>query len=113
MAKRASRSKPPPPATPQEAAARMLILAIQECDRKDGSGVDWAILAGGLFHAGFEAAKKLDDPARIALLTRVHAFAYERITAKEDSTSLSPAAAPRTAPAAAKDFNQPTPKGPK
>lgn len=113
MAKRASRSKPPPPATPQEAAARMLILAIEECDRKDGSGADWAILAEGLFRAGFEAARKLDDPSRIALLTRIHAAAYERIAASEGSSSLPPEAAPRTAPAAAKAFNQPTPKAPR
>lgn len=96
-----------------EAASRILPLVIELCDRKDGTGADWPLLTEGLFRAGFEATGKLDDPARRALLARVHAGAYERMAVSEGGDSMAPQPQPEAAPAASRAFNQPTPKGPK
>lgn len=96
-----------------EAASRLLPLMIELCDRKDGTGADWSLLAEGLFRAGFEATGKLDETARRALLARVHAGAYERMAASEGGDSMAPQAQPEAASAATRAFNQPTPKGPR
>lgn len=112
MAKRGPRSKLPPPTTAQETAVRVLALAIEACDRKDGTGADWPMLAEGIFRAGFEAVKKLDDPARLALLARIHAATYERMAASEGGESLAPTAQPEGRGAAVSAFNGPEPKGP-
>lgn len=92
---------------------RTLALAVQDCDRKDGSGVDWPMMVEGIFAAGFEAAKKLDDEQQRTLFRRIHEAAYRRFTSDEGTDSMAPAPQPEGKGRAVKAFNQPKPKGPK
>lgn len=92
---------------------RTLALAIQDCDRKDGSGVDWLMMVKGIFLAGFDAAKKLDDQQQRDLFQRIHEAAYGRITEGEGRDSMGQTPKPEGEGQAVRAFNQPTPKGPR
>lgn len=112
---RTTRSRPPktaPPATAEEGAGRVLTAAIQLFDRKDGTGAPWQIMAEAIFRAGFSACAKLDEEPRRRLLARIHAAAYERLSATGGDDSMTHAPDAKASPAAA--FNAaPTVRGPK
>lgn len=113
MMKRTPKAAVTAPATAEEGGGRVLALAIQLFDRKDGTGAPWAMLADAVFRAGFAACARLDEEPRRRLLSRVHAAAYERLSATGGDDSMTPAAQPEAAPSAGRGFNAPDPRGPK
>lgn len=101
-----------PPATAEDGPGRVLDSAIQLFDRKDGTGAPWQIMAEAIFRAGFSACGKLDEEPRRRLLARIHAAAYERLSATGGDDSMTPAPGPKTRTASA--FNAaPSVRGPK
>lgn len=57
-------------------------FAIKLFDREDGEAANWKLIAEMLFNAAFDALDRSpDDASRVALLRRVHAGSYDRLTA--------------------------------
>lgn len=73
---------PKKPADAEAGAALVRTFAIKLFDRDEGEAANWKLIAETLFKAAFDALDKSpDDASRAALLRRVNAGSYERLTA--------------------------------
>lgn len=76
-----------PPENAKEGAKRIRAQLVGVFDHKDGKGADWPLLLESLFRVGFEIVdEQPDDEARKALMRRIHAGAYNRLTGGVDDT---------------------------
>lgn len=110
---RTGKTPAPPPSTPEDGAKRIAAQLVGIFDRQDGTGADWPLVVESLFRAAFAALDRLPADAKGRTARRIHAGAYERMTAEESTAKPAPAPAePTAAPSAAMAFTQ-TPQGPK
>ena len=73
---------PKKPAGVDAGAALVRKFAIKLFDRDEGEAANWKLIAETLFKAAFDALDRSpDDACRVALLRRVHAVSYDRMTA--------------------------------
>jgi hypothetical protein len=73
---------PKKPAGVDAGAALVRKFAIKLFDRDEGEAANWKLIAETLLKAAFDALDRSpDDASRVALLRRVHAGSYERLTA--------------------------------
>ena len=63
-------------------------FVVELYDRRDGTGVDWRMIADTLFKAAFQVLDRVaDDPQKKAIACRVHAGAYRRMTGEAEGES--------------------------
>jgi hypothetical protein len=73
---------PKKPADSEAGAALVRKFAIKLFDRHEGEAANWKLIADTLFKAAFDALDRSpDDASRVALLRRLHAESYDRLTA--------------------------------
>ena len=88
-----SRTAPPrtpaaPPASAKEGAAHVRKFMVELFDRKDGRAVDWKMIAGTLFLAGFDVLDELPADQKAALIWRVHERSYVPATGDDGSAGM-------------------------
>lgn len=95
---------PKKPADAEAGAALVRTFAIKLFDRDEGEPANWKLIAETLFKAAFDALDKSpDDASRAALLRRVNAGSYERLTADPAASNIpTPAGRDEAAPADAR-----------
>ena len=77
-----SAKTPKKPADAEAGALFVRKFAIKLFDRDEGEAANWPLIADTLFKAAFDALDRSPDGAsRTALLRRVHAGSYDRLTA--------------------------------
>ena len=63
-------------------------FVVELYDRRDGTGVDWRMVADTLFKAAFQVLDQVpDDAQKKAIAGRVHASAYRRMTGDAEGDS--------------------------
>ena len=73
---------PKKPADSEAGAVLVRKFAIKLFDRDEGEAANWKLIAETLFKAAFDALDRSpDDASRVALLRRLHAESYDRLTA--------------------------------
>lgn len=119
IGRRSAPSRPPagPPANIEEGAVRVRAALVKLFDRGDGTGVDWKLLLGSLYRAGFKMADDhLPDDKRRAFMRRVHEEAEVRMTGgyADGARASEPATAETASPHAdMAGLRSSKPKGPR
>jgi hypothetical protein len=107
-ARRPSAKTPKKPADAEAGAALVRKFAIKLFDRDEGEAANWKLIAETLFKAAFDALDRSpDDASRTALLRRVNAGSYDRLTA-DPASGKTPALTGRNE-AAPPDLQSPGP----
>jgi hypothetical protein len=99
---------PKKPADAEAGAVLVRKFAIKLFDRDEGEAANWRLIADTLFKAAFDALDRSpDDASRTALLRRVNAGSYDRLTA-DPASGKTPALTGRNEAAPA-DLKSPGP----
>jgi hypothetical protein len=86
--------RPPaaPPASAEEGALHVRKFMVQLFDRKDGHAVDWKMIAGTLFLAGFNVLDELPEKDKAAFARRIHERSYVVATGEPAPSHTEPGA---------------------